>query len=175
MYGKGQGQRLMTELISAEQLYSEYYKKVFGYAYQRLGNRNDAEDLAADVFAKAVEKLDRFDPERGSYSTWIFTITKNMVISRYRKHRDTEDIEKLAITDDRDAPLDIAISKESSAILVDGLKQMAERDRDIIIARYYGERSFKEIGDMLGMTEANTRVAHGRALKKLKILIGDKI
>lgn len=165
----------MTQPLSAEELYTQYYNKVYGYVYQRLRNHADAEELAADVFAKVVEKLSSFDPERASYSTWIFTITKNMVISQYRRHRDTEDIDELSIADDAETPLDIAITKESSAALAEGLRALPERDREILIARYYYDNSFKQIGDMLDMTEANARVAHGRALKKLKELIGEKI
>ncbi len=165
----------MTQLLSAEQLYTEYYKKIYGYAYQRLRNHADAEDIAADVFAKVVEKLDSFDPEKASYSTWIFTITKNMVISHYRKQHDTEDIDEVVVADTAETPLDIAISNESSAVLAEGLKKLPERDREILIARFYFDKSFREIGDMLDMTEANARVASGRAIKKLKELIGEKL
>lgn len=165
----------MTQLLSAEQLYTEYYNKIYGYAYQRLRNHADAEDIAADVFAKVVEKLDSFDPEKASYSTWIFTITKNMVISHYRKHHDTEDIDEVVVADDAETPLDIAIGNESSEVLAEGLKKLSERDRTILIERYYFEKSFREIGDMLDMSEANARVASGRALKKLKELIGDRL
>ncbi len=165
----------MTGILTAEQLYREYHGKVYGYVYLRLRNHADAEDLTSDIFAKIVEKLDTFDPEKASYSTWIFTITKNRVISHFRQHRETEDIDELVIADDSDSPPDIAMMKERSAVLAEGLSQLSQKDRDIILARYYCEHSFREIGERLGMTEANARVAHARALKKLKELIGEKI
>ncbi len=165
----------MTRLLTAEELYKEYYRKVYGYVYLRLRNHADAEDITSDIFAKIVEKLDTFDPEKASYSTWIFTIAKNRVITHYRQHRETEDIDDLVIMDDSDAPLDIALLKDNSAVLAEGLKQLSQKDRDLLIARYYYNHSFRQIGELLGMAEANARVAHGRALKKLKDLIGDKI
>ncbi len=165
----------MTELLTAEELYSQYRGKVYGYVYLRLRNHADAEELTSDVFAKIVEKLDTFDPEKASYSTWIFTITKNRVISHFRQHRETEDIDEVVIADDSDSPPDIAVMKEQSAVLAEGLSQLPQRDRDILLARYYCDHSFRQIGDRLGMTEANARVAHARALKKLKELIGEKI
>ncbi len=165
----------MTGILTAEQLYREYRGKVYGYVYLRLRNHADAEDLTSDIFAKIVEKLDTFDPEKASYSTWIFTITKNKVISHFRQHRETEDIDELVIADDSDSPPDIAMMKERSAVLAEGLSQLSQKDRDIILARYYCEHSFREIGERLGITEANARVAHARALKKLKELIGEKI
>ncbi len=165
----------MTRLLTAAELYSEYRSKVYGYVYLRLRNHADAEDLTSDIFAKIVEKLDTFDPEKASYSTWIFTITKNRVISYFRQHRECDDIDELVIADNSASPPDIAVMRERSEILAEGLKQLSQRDRDIIIARHYFEQNFKQIGERLDMTEANARVAHARALKRLKELIGDKI
>ncbi len=161
--------------LTVEELYKEYYKKVYGYVYLRVKDHAQAEDIASDVFAKIVEKIDTFDSAKACYSTWIYTITKNMVISHFRQHRESEDIEELQIADNSDSPLDFAILNERSEIVTEALKQLSERDRDIIIARYYYDHSFKQIGEMMDMTEANARVTHGRVLKKLKELIGDKL
>lgn len=166
---------MTQQLLTVEELYKEYYKKVYGYVYLRVKSHAEAEDITADVFAKIVEKIDTFDSEKASYPTWIFTITKNMVISHYRKRHESEDIEELQIADDSASPLDTAILSERSGIVAEALKQLSERDRDIIIARYYYDHSFKQIGEMMNMTEANARVTHGRVLKKLKELIGEKL
>ena len=166
---------MTQQMLTVEELYTEYRKKVYGYVYQRLRDHAAAEDITSDVFAKIVEKISTFDPERASYSTWIFTITKNMVISHYRRQHDTEDIEELQIADEKEELLDLAIMKENSGMLAEALKVLSEKYRDIIIARYYYDYSFRQIGEMLDMTEANARVAHGRALKKLKELIGDRL
>ena len=64
------------------------------------------------------------------------------------------------------------VLKEDIRTLAGALQRMSDRDRDIIIARYYYDRSFREIGDMLGITEANARVAHGRAIQKLRTEFG---
>lgn len=166
---------MTQQLLTVDELYKEYYKKVYGYIYLRVRNHAEAEDIASDVFVKITEKINTFDPEKASYSTWIFTITKNRVITHFRQHRESVDIEELQLADDTDSPLDAAILNERSTVLAAALKQLTERDRDIIIARYYYDHSFKQIGEMMDMTEANARVAHGRALKKLKELIGKKL
>ncbi len=166
---------MTQQLLTVEELYKEYHKKVYGYVYLRVKDHAEAEDIASDVFAKIVEKIDTFDPQKASYSTWIFTITKNMVISRFRQHHESEDIEELQLSDDSASPLDTVILSERSEILAEALKQLSQRDRDIIIARYYYDHSFKQIGEMMDMTEANARVTHSRVLKKLKELIGEKL
>lgn len=166
---------MKQQLLTVEELYKEYHKKVYGYIYLRVKDHAEAEDITSDVFAKIVEKIDTFDSEKASYSTWIFTITKNMVISRFRRHHESEDIEELQLSDGSASPLDTVILSERSEILAEALKQLSQRDRDIIIARYYYDHSFKQIGEMMDMTEANARVTHGRVLKKLKELIGEKL
>lgn len=166
---------MTQQCLSVDELYRSYYKKVYGYIFLRVKNHAEAEDIAADVFAKVAEKYDTFDSSKASYSTWIFTITKNMVISHFRKYRESEDISEMEIADDSAAPLDTAILKEQSAVLAKALAAIPEKDRDIIIARYYYDKSFKEIGEMLGITEANARVSHGRVLKKLRELIGSAV
>lgn len=166
---------MTQQCLSVDELYRNYYKKVYGYIFLRVKNHAEAEDIAADVFAKVTEKYDTFDSSKASYSTWIFTITKNMVISYFRKYRDSEDISEMEIADDTATPLDTAILKEQSAVLAKALAAIPEKDRDIIIARYYYDKSFKEIGEMLDITEANARVSHGRVLKKLRELIGSAV
>ncbi len=162
-------------ILTAEELYKEYYKKVYNYVYSRLRNHEEAEDVSSDIFLKIIEKLDTFDPEKASYSTWIYAITRNRVINHYRSFRQTEDIDDIIMADASESPLDAAILKMRAEILADGLEQLAERNRNILIARYYYYHSFREIGEILDITEANARVAHGRALKTLRELIGDRL
>lgn len=161
------------QLLTAEELYTQYRSKIYGYVYLRTKNHADAEDLTSDIFMKVIENLDSFDPERASYSTWIFTIARNTVISHIRKLRVTEDISEMELADESDSPLDETIMKERVQKLTAALKGMKEKDRDILIARYYYDYSFREIGDVMDMTEANARVNHGRALKKMRDALGD--
>lgn len=163
----------MTEPMTAERLYSEYRSKVSGYIFSRVKNRADAEDLVSDVFVKIVENFDKYDSEKASYSTWVFTITRNTVISYFRQAREFDDITEMELADpDSEESLNEVVLKEDIRTLAGALQRMSDRDRDIIIARYYYDRSFREIGDMLGITEANARVAHGRAIQKLRTEFG---
>ena len=87
----------MTEPMTAERLYSEYRSKVSGYIFSRVKNRADAEDLVSDVFVKIVENFDKYDSEKASYSTWVFTITRNTVISYFRQAREFDDITEMSL------------------------------------------------------------------------------
>ena len=162
----------MSYEVSAEQLFSKYKNKVFGYIFNRIHNYADAEDLTADVFAKVVAHIDDYDPTKASCSTWIFVITRNMLIEHFRKQRMTEDIDELQIPVN-DEPIDNVIMGEWQEMLARALGELPEKMRDIIVARYYHGFKFAKIAEMLGMTEANARVTHGRALAKLREIIGE--
>ncbi len=158
--------------ISSEQVYRDYKNKVFGYIFNRIHNHALAEELTSDVFVKIVANIERFDPEKASVSTWVFVITRNTLIEHFRKHRDSEDIDELEIPV-TDEPIDRIVMEEQQELLAKALRELPENVRDIIVARYYYGFRFSKIGEMMGMTEANARVTHSRALTKLRELIGE--
>lgn len=160
----------MNKGISAEQLYIDYKDKVFGYIFNRIHNRTDAEDLTSDVFMKIVEHIDDYNPEKASPSTWIFVITRNTLIEYFRKHKLVEDIEEQQIPVN-DEPVDKLLMEEQQELVAKALKELPEKMRDVIVARYYYGFRFSKIGEMMDMSEANARVTHARALAKLKEII----
>lgn len=160
----------MSYEIFAEELFSKYRNKVFGYIFNRIHNYAEAEDLTSDVFAKVVAHIDDYDPTKASHSTWIFVITRNTLIEHFRKQRITEDIDELQIPVS-DEPIDDVIMAEQQELLAKALGELPEKMRDIIVARYYHGFRFAKIAEIMGMTEANARVTHGRALAKLREII----
>lgn len=156
--------------VSAEKLFLEYRNKVFGYIFNRIHNRADAEDLTSEVFAKVVAHIAEYDPEKASCSTWIYVITRNTLIEHFRKQRIIEDIDELQIPVDNE-PVDRIVMMEQQEILARALQEIPRKMRDIIVARYYHGFKFAKIAELMSMTEANARVTHARALVKLKSVI----
>ena len=72
------------EPLDADKIYKEFYPKVYQYLVNRMGSIHDAEDMAQTVFLKVYTKLDTFDKEKSSLSTWIFNITRNTLIDHQR-------------------------------------------------------------------------------------------
>ena len=73
-----------TELFDTEKIYKDFYPKVYQYLVNRMSSVEDAEDMAQTVFIKVFTKLDTFDGEKSSLSTWIFNITRNTLIDHQR-------------------------------------------------------------------------------------------
>src|SRR5829696_767810 len=66
-------------------LYDRYSRTVYGVGLKILGNRTLAEELVQDVFLKAWRSAGTFDPSRGSFSTWLYRVTRSAAIDLYRK------------------------------------------------------------------------------------------
>ena len=61
-------------MTNAEQIYLQYHDKVRAYVRGKVQDPHDVENLVSAVFMKIVQKLDSYDPEKASVSTWVYTI-----------------------------------------------------------------------------------------------------
>lgn len=151
----------MTDVI-----YEQYRDKVLRYITSKVGDPYLAEDLCGDVILKLYEKADSFDERRASLSTWIFTIARNRLTDYYRTRRVFEEIpETLA---DEGSVEDSICNAETLEILARGLESLSERERDIIIMRYYSGKTLREAGERLNISYAYVKVLHRKALAELE-------
>lgn len=154
----------MTDSMK-EQLYKDYYPKVLWYIRSHIQS-DYAEDLAADVFLKIYEKIDTFDESKASLSTWIFTITRNKLTDYYRTNRFTTEIPETLETGDNIE--DEFCNSENLAALTKALSQMEERQRDIIIMRYYDGKTLREISEVMGVSYAYVKLLQNKAFAFLR-------
>jgi RNA polymerase sigma-70 factor (ECF subfamily) len=159
-------------MTTAEQtrLYTEYRARVFGYIYARVRNREEAEDLCADVFEKALRAGDRYDSGKAAPGTWLFTITRNTVIDYYRRNRPTEELpEDLA---DDSAPEESVIRTDLLESLAAALETLPEELTDIVVMRYYDRLPLTEIAEKLDMSYGMVKIRHNKALSLLRAALG---
>lgn len=152
-------------------IYRAYHGKVCGYIRSKIRNAQDAEDLAADVFVKVYEKLDTFDETRASLSTWIYTVTRNTLTDHFRTRRTFEEIpETLA---DGSSVEESVCSAERLDALAKALETLDERERDIIILRFYKGMTLTEIAGQMGISYAYIKVLQSKAFGVLKKYLGN--
>ncbi|MCQ2770204.1 MAG: sigma-70 family RNA polymerase sigma factor [Clostridia bacterium] len=155
--------------LQKEKIYLDYHKKVLGYIYNKVNNNDLAEDLTSDVFIKVYEKLDGFDASKSSMSTWIYTIARNTLIDYYRTRKVSEEIPETLVSDESvDGSL---INKETLEELNKALQSLDERERMVVVMRYYGNKSLKEIAEHLGISYAYVKVIQNKALTQMKTLL----
>lgn len=174
---------------SEREFLDENSELVFNLALRLTGNRSDAEDLAQDALIRAVRALPKFRGD-SKLSTWAYRITVNTWKNRVRAEKSrgfwkTISFGVLGKDEDEDqpdfepkgedAPLDSDLEKEGTAKMVQAaLLQLDADDRAIVVLREIEERSYSEIGEVLGLAEGTVKSRLFRARAKLKLLL-DKV
>lgn len=152
--------------IKKENIYRDYYDKVYGYICSNINNAATAEDLTADVFVKIYEKLDSFDEGKASLSTWIFTITRNKLTDYYRTRRVFTEIPETL--DDGSSIEDDVCNAEMLEALADALETLEERERDIIILRFYKGMTLAEIAKQMDISYSYIKVLQNKAFGAIR-------
>lgn len=157
---------------SFEAFYRANVKRIYAFVYFRVGGRKAmTEDLVQDIFLKAYEAFDRYDPERGA-SAWIFTIARNHVINSMAKDRPGIDLEEVidSVTVSEDGRERMAI-REDERQLLDAIDALPSDDATLVRMKYLEGWNFDDLAKVLGKTSGTLRVQASRALKKLKDLM----
>lgn len=162
-----------------DEIVMRYEKKLFSYIYRLVGNREEAEDILQNVFVKAYRNIKTFDIER-KFSSWIYRIAHNEAINFLKKRNKKkfiswEDIvaskDKMETKSDERSPIDIWIRKESAIEVNQALEKMPEKYRKVLMLRYFSEKSYEEIGRMIGSPVNTVGTLINRAKKKLMSVI----
>ena len=156
-----------------ETVYRKYHKSVFNYIYGRVLHRETAEDLAADVFLAVAANLARFNPTRGSLTTWLVTIARNLT-QNYRLRASTRLEESCWDLPERlsDAPEKRGDSLRSpDNIRVERiLEKLSDEERDFLELRYALGLSNEEIGGISGVSADAVSQRYHRLLAKCRKL-----
>jgi RNA polymerase sigma-70 factor (ECF subfamily) len=163
--------------IAFREIVERYQAKVFSIIYGILRNRNDAEDIAQQVFAKIYFSIKNFD-FRSSLLTWIYKITVNECYDYLRKKR----VRKLVYESDFSAEDSLRMDNSEPAmdqtpsvdrrlaqhdLILKLLSKISEEDRSLILLKEVEGHSVEELSEMTGMNENTIKVKLFRARQKL--------
>lgn len=155
-----------------EEIYDRYYFDVLRYLIRHMNNRQDAEDLAGDVFLYCYSHYDNYDPAKSSVATWLYLVVNSRLKNYYRDRRETVDISELEpfLAAEEDDMGKAVYLQQLRGALAAAIQQLPERQQQVVILRYFQEKSYAEIADALGTSENNARVMMTRALTRLESL-----
>lgn len=142
-------------------LMHRYKDSIYFMALKMVNNKEDAMDLTVETFAKAFEKLDKYQPEF-AFSTWLFRVGTNNCIDFIRKKKlnttsmsgmidDDGDERPLQIKSDTLNPEEVSMKKEQSQTLKILIDSLPARYRNLIVLRYFDELSYEEIAEQLDL------------------------
>ena len=162
-------QAAQQDASSFRPLYDRYFNAIFHFIYNRTLDEQCSADLTAQVFLKALQQLDKFKYRGLPFSAWLYRIATNEVGMHYRKSS------KIRVISMEDAHLvnmvdsmEIDHYESFRPHLLSALQMLREEDIQIMELRFFEQRSFREIADIQGITEANARVKTHRILERLR-------
>lgn len=156
-------------------LYERYVNEIYRYAFYRLGNQHDAEDITANAFIKTWEYLPKIyhkDDSIRNFRNWLYRVTKNLIVDYYRSNK-TVSLEN-GVHGDDDPSNNDAEQDFQSRHLAKAIMQLKPDYQQIIILRFINQLSHKEIATIMELSTGQTRVLQYRALKKLREIISDE-
>ena len=153
-------------------LYQRYFEQILRFIYRRTAKEQLAADICSQVFLKAMQKLPSYQFRGVPFSAWLYRIASNEIAQHFRKVQKNRVV---CIDDFSFMDLFSEIQEKDSVdyrqALLYALDQLKANDLQLIELRFFEQRPFKEIADILQITESNAKVKTYRILKKLKNII----
>jgi len=151
-------------------LYERYVDQIFAYAYTLTKDKEQAEDVTAATFAKAIEELPRFQWRGVPYSAWLYRVAGNLV-TRERRRPGWIELEPHMATDATD-PSDVAERMDRDSEIRGAVAALPADQRQAVVMRFGGELSCREIGEIMGRSEGAVKLLSFRALTTLRRRLG---
>jgi len=161
------------------ELYSElmgrYQRKILSFIYHMLKSAKlelMAEDLCSETFYKAYRSLHSFREVDASFSTWLYTIARNTVLSELRKQKTAnlplEESGIIPTTAPESAPEQQVLRNERMTMVRDAINNLPEKQRSALILREYDQLDYQEIANILGQTVSSVKSLLFRARASIK-------
>jgi RNA polymerase sigma-70 factor (ECF subfamily) len=160
---------LRGDASAFEPLVARYQRVVFGVALRLVGDYEDARDVTQNTFIRAFEHLDSYDPGRRFFS-WIYRIAVNESLNLRRGRKPHEPL---------GAPIEVAggqaravETRETAAAVEQALEQLTDEYREVLVLRFFGELSYEEIAEAVGVPEKTVKSRLFSARQRLAVLLG---
>lgn len=160
-------------------LHKRYYGSIFHLALKRVGDREEAEDIASITLAKAFKHLNQYN-ENFAFSTWLFRIANNNCIDYSRKKKikkldiqgDSDDENEhnnpiLNLNDDNLSPQAKLIRQQKHKQIHNLIDNLSDQYKELVVLRYFEELSYEEIAEKLNIPMGTVKAKLFRAKEKL--------
>ena len=149
------------------QVYEEYFALVYAYVARRTRSRDDAEDMTAEVFRKALENLSRFKWTGAPFGAWLLRIASNLIADR-AKRAAREGGSSPGVTSAAQTQQSVVEDAERSARLFRFVDDLVDDQRRVVMMRFAEEKSIRDIAGELGRSEGAVKQLQLRALENLR-------
>lgn len=170
--GKDKGDQVRQNENKLAGLYEEYYDKIAHYVFVRIGDKNEAGDIASEVFLKALKSIKSYEEQGIPMQAWLFKIAHNMVVDYLRKvsKYQTVPIDTVEIQDETD-PAEIAEINITMESVRKAMDKLTIDQREVLRLRFFGGLSSREVAGIMNKTDGSVREMQRSALGKLRQLL----
>ena len=170
--GKGKTETRKCNEDKLASLYEEYYDKIARYAHIHIGDRTEAEDIAGEVFLKALGSLDSYQERGVPMQAWLFRIAHNLVVDYLRKRAKlkTVPIETIPLESNGD-PMKLAERNIEMERVNRAMTQLTREQREVLGLRFLGGLTSREVGHILQKNDGAVREMQREAVEKLRKLL----
>ncbi len=156
-------------------LYERYVDRIFNYVYYRTGSVDDAEDLTARVFQRAMKHITNYTDRGVPFSAWLYRIAHNLVANW---HRDRSRRQEIPLSDEPiiaklDHPEVTLVRTEQQESLLKLIRSLPTERQNLLILKFVEHLSNAEIGTIMGRSEGAIKSLYHRTLLALRDQIGE--
>lgn len=151
-------------------IYRKYYDQIYLFVYKRVDHLDITADITSRIFLKCLKNIGKYKYQGVPFSAWLYRIAINEVNTFFRQQKK---LERTVNIDDQHigilvSELDYTEPQIDPQVLIPVLlEQLSDHEVQFIELRFFEERTFKEMGYLLGITEINAKIKTYRILKKL--------
>ena len=159
-------------------LVQAYQLPVYNLTYRMLGNAQEAEDAAQETFLRAYKRLNTYEPDK-KFSNWMLSIASHYCIDLLRRRRFTwlsveEDPSVQGLSSEDERPEDSALRRERAEQVRLLLNRLDPDYRVPLVLRYWQDLSYKEIADILNLSEPAVKTRLHRARLQMAELLEEQ-
>ncbi len=152
-------------------IYEKYYEQIFGFVYKRILDEDDTADVTSRAFMNCLSKISQYQFKGLPFSSWLYKIAINEVHQFYRDKKKDERIVSIESTSLHHFFEEMDFEGQdidAASVLEQIFEEVEQSEVDYLSLRFFENKSFKEIGEIHGISEVNAKVKTYRLLKRLK-------
>lgn len=163
-----------------EEIYVQYQSKIYSFLYKLCGDVQLSEELTQETFYQAFVSFDKYKGNSSMF-TWLAAIAKYTYFGYLKKERQTRDAIRLEDVVDfyiaseyRNSAEDKLLRREVTEKVREVLKELPQRNLEVVALRIYAEMSFKQVAESMGISESSAKVLYFRTKNMLKERLQDE-
>lgn len=169
--------RARVDARAFEALYDHYFPRVYNYVYFRVQERAPADDLVSTIFMRALDRLDTFDEQRGSFGVWLFGIAHHALVDHYRSaaRSSTLPLERAEQVADSLPSVEQGLDREEQWEAILGqVARLSDREQEIIGLKFGAGLTNRKIAKLMGLGENHVAVILYRGMRRLRRELGEE-